>query len=338
MNRFSINFLLLFLFLIFSPAQVYAVCISGDCVNGYGVFSWANGDEHEGNFKNGRADGEGTRRYWDGDKYVGEYKDGKKDGYGAYYWRNGDRFVGMYKDGKRNGHGTKTYADGTKWIGEWRKDKRVWQPKKNCEEIVQYGDDGLYKDFEEVFDKQVLFDEINESLNKVKKDLISDPKVWYNQAGTNDWSAVIGVISERLRKITNLIANLVSINPVNGATTSIVGAAGKVTFLSVYEALLSRESIQNISAEGLETSYGKLILSSSGGLGQVIRTVWDLADDIDDEVYLPENHEQLKSDMDKALTSLSREFSLLERKMAAAKKRGYVVDEIQKGIDRYCDN
>jgi hypothetical protein len=338
MKRLSIILLLLFLFSFVSIIPAHAVCISGDCKNGYGIFSWANGDEHEGDFKNGKADGQGTRKYWDGDRYIGGYKNGQKNGHGAYYWRNGDRFVGEYKDGKRNGSGTRTYADGTKWIGEWRNDKRVWQPKKDCAQLVQYGDDELYKDFEKAFDKQVLFDETNESLNKIKKDLISDSKTWYGLAGANDWSIVVETIVNRLKTTTNLVANFANINPVNGGTTSIAGAATAVTSLKVYEALLSKESIQGISAEGFKITYEKLILSSSGGLGAAIRTIWDLADDIKDGVYLPENHDQLKIDMDKALTSLSQEFSLLERKIDASKKRAYVVDEIKKGIDRYCDN
>jgi hypothetical protein len=337
-SRPSIFPLFFFVFLLVSPTLAHAVCISGDCKNGYGIFSWANGDEHEGDFKNGKADGQGTRKYWDRDRYIGGYKDGQKNGHGAYYWANGDRFVGEYKDGKRNGRGTKTYADGTRWIGTWINDKRVWQPKKDCAQLVQYGDDELYKDFEKIFDRQVLFDETNESLNKIKKDLISDSKTLYGLDKTNDWSVVVKTIAKRLKTTINLIANFANINPVNGATTSIAGAATAVTSLKVYEALLSNESIQGISNEGLEVTYEKLILLSSGGLGAAIRTVWDLADDIKNGVYLPENHGQLKIDMDKTLTSLSRKFSLLERKMAAAKKRGYVVDEVKKGIDRYCDN
>ncbi len=338
MNRLSLIFLLFFLysFVLLSSAQ--AACIGGDCKNGYGTYSWANGDRHDGYFKNGQANGKGTRRYFDGAKYIGEYKDDRKHGHGIYLWANGDKFEGEYRNGKRNGKGIRTYADGTRWIGEWRNDKRVWQPKKDCGQLDQYSDGDLYKDFEKVFDRQVAFDEAKESLNKNRKDLISGAKAWSVLAGTKDWSTVVKTIAQEIKATTNLIANLANIDPVTGGVTSIAGAASTVTSLYVYESLLFNESIQSISAKGLEVTYGKLILLSSVGLNPVIRTVWDLADDIKDGVYLPENHGQLKIDMDKALTSLSREFSLLERKMAAAKKRAYVIDEIKKGIDRYCDN
>ncbi len=338
MNRFITISLINLVLLSILPTRAYAVCISGDCQNGYGVFSWANGDQHEGDFKNGQANGTGTRKYWDGDKYIGGYKDGKKHGHGAYYWANGDRFVGEYKEGKRNGHGTKTYADGSSWIGEWQNDKRVWAPKRNCDELTQYSDEGLYKDFEKTFDKQGLFDDAKESLEKAKKDLISDTKAWNRLGGINDWSVVAQTISQRLKTTANLIANLATIDPETGTTTSSFGAATSETFLYVYQALLENEPIRKISVNELEIAYEMLILSSSGGLGQSTRTVWDLASDIKDGIYRSENHEQLKADIGKALAALSRDFSLLERKIEAAKKRAYIVDDIKKGIDRYCNN
>jgi len=71
-------------------------CLVGDCDNGFGVYSWAEGD-----------------------KYCGEWKGGYMDGYGTYKWSNGDKFSGEWANGKRNGQGIYTYADGTKKIGTW---------------------------------------------------------------------------------------------------------------------------------------------------------------------------------------------------------------------------
>ena len=309
MNRLPITPLLFLVFSFVLPVQAHAVCISGDCKNGYGIFSWANGERYEGYFKDGQANGQGTREYVHGDKYVGEYKDGKKNGYGTYFWAKGDKFVGEYKDGKRNGQGTKTYADGDSWTGEWHNGKRVWQPKKNCPQIVEYRDETLYEDFKKVFDKQVAFDEANEALNKIKKDLISDTKTWYRLAGTNDWSVLVRTIARRIIVTTNLIANLASINPETGAQNSITSTAPTETSSNVYEALLSIEAIEIISIKELEVAYEKLILSSSGGLGSAIRIAWNLADDIKEEVYLSENHAQLKTDMDRILFLIIPAFS-----------------------------
>ena len=51
-------------------------CISGDCVNGQGIFTYSNGEKYEGEWKDGEKNGQGTYTFPNGDKYVGEYKDG----------------------------------------------------------------------------------------------------------------------------------------------------------------------------------------------------------------------------------------------------------------------
>jgi hypothetical protein len=56
----------------------------GDCENGQGTITWANGDKYEGEWKDGNTHGKGTFTWADGDKYVGEYKDGMKHGKGTF--------------------------------------------------------------------------------------------------------------------------------------------------------------------------------------------------------------------------------------------------------------
>ena len=123
------------MFLLVSPTLAHAVCISGDCKNGFGIFSWANGDEHESDFRNGQANGEELGGIRMEISMLGNIKT-KKTWTWNHFWRNGDKFVGEYNYGKRNGPGIKTYANGTRWIGDWLKDKRVWQPNKDCVKLT----------------------------------------------------------------------------------------------------------------------------------------------------------------------------------------------------------
>ena len=55
----------------------FAECIKGDCINGYGTYTYANGN-----------------------KYVGEYKDGKRNGLGTYTFANGTVDKGIWKNNK----------------------------------------------------------------------------------------------------------------------------------------------------------------------------------------------------------------------------------------------
>ena len=100
------NLIILLLLSQFSGA-VFAVCIEGNCGDGYGTYIFSNGDE-----------------------YVGEWKDDTQHGQGTYTWGvdsefAGDQYVGEYKDDKQHGQGTYTWADGTTQTGIWEDDEYI---------------------------------------------------------------------------------------------------------------------------------------------------------------------------------------------------------------------
>jgi len=55
----------------------FAECIKGDCNNGYGTYTYANGS-----------------------KYVWEFKDAKRNGLGTYTFANGTVDKGIWKNNK----------------------------------------------------------------------------------------------------------------------------------------------------------------------------------------------------------------------------------------------
>ena len=48
-------------------------CISGDCVNGYGVYVWYSGNKYEGWWKNDQRHGQGTYTHDDGTVRKGKW-------------------------------------------------------------------------------------------------------------------------------------------------------------------------------------------------------------------------------------------------------------------------
>ncbi|MEJ6749001.1 MAG: hypothetical protein QNK60_03645 [Flavobacteriales bacterium] len=69
-------------------------CVSGDCENGYGTYTWSSGDIYKGEWKAGFKEGKGTYTWDNGSKYVGEYKNGNFHGQGTYTWTSGNKYVG----------------------------------------------------------------------------------------------------------------------------------------------------------------------------------------------------------------------------------------------------
>ncbi len=94
-------------------------CIAGNCKNGFGKISIYN-HIYEGNFKDGKKDGDGTMKYANGDFYSGKWQNDKKHGIGKFIWKNGNSHDGEWKDDKLHGQGTYYFSDGYKYIGEFK--------------------------------------------------------------------------------------------------------------------------------------------------------------------------------------------------------------------------
>ena len=132
-------------------------CISGNCDNGYGIYTWDTGERYEGYWKNGMRNGQGTNWFSNGAEYTGNWKDDKKNGtgtykyhpesqyesysgnyisdkmtgYGIFKYRNGQKYIGELYNNYFHGKGTMYYADGTVKSGTWEYDKLITSNKKS---------------------------------------------------------------------------------------------------------------------------------------------------------------------------------------------------------------
>ncbi|MDC9723685.1 MAG: hypothetical protein PSN34_13065, partial [Urechidicola sp.] len=112
-------------------------CISGDCQNGVGKksFEYTYTNEkgesitgnriYEGDFKNGKRDGNGKEVWPNGRHYLGQFKNGWKHGEGTFTWDIGDKYVGEFVDDWRTGYGEFTYRNGDTYIGTFSANKFV---------------------------------------------------------------------------------------------------------------------------------------------------------------------------------------------------------------------
>ena len=83
------------------------------------------GHIYAGEFKDGKAHGQGTYTWPNGNKYVGEHKNGKRHGLGTFTFPNGQKYVGEFKNGNYDGQGTFTHASGRVERGIWKNDELV---------------------------------------------------------------------------------------------------------------------------------------------------------------------------------------------------------------------
>jgi len=91
---------------------------------GEGSYVFTNGDEYEGEWKNGIREGNGSQSYSSGGRYEGEWKKDLWDGKGTFYEINGDKYVGQFRNWNRHGHGIYTWTNGQKYDGQWIDGKR----------------------------------------------------------------------------------------------------------------------------------------------------------------------------------------------------------------------
>ena len=59
-------------------------CTSGNCVNGQGTYTFSDGTQYVGKYRDGIGHGQGTLTFPDGRKYVGKFRDNNYNGQGAF--------------------------------------------------------------------------------------------------------------------------------------------------------------------------------------------------------------------------------------------------------------
>jgi len=95
--------------------------------NGQGTATYSTGSEYVGNWLDDKMHGQGTSTYADGDKYIGDWKDNKRHGQGTYTWANGNKYVGESKNDKIHGLGTYIWKSGRTFKGNWKDSRRHGQ-------------------------------------------------------------------------------------------------------------------------------------------------------------------------------------------------------------------
>ena len=86
---------------------------------------YANSDEYTGQWDSSQAHGKGVYTFADGEKIDGEFKRGVAFGHCTISYTDGSVYVGSVVSDERDGKGELTTASGDKvYRGSWSKDKK----------------------------------------------------------------------------------------------------------------------------------------------------------------------------------------------------------------------
>lgn len=99
--------------------------------DGYGKLTFSKSDYHEGleykgEFKNNEFHGLGTLTFNDGDKYIGCFEEGRFNGLGEYTKENGESYKGGFQNNKMKGQGECAFqSEGylKKYCGQFEDDR-----------------------------------------------------------------------------------------------------------------------------------------------------------------------------------------------------------------------
>ena len=98
-------------------------CVSGNCLNGKGKYTFANGDTYEGDFVKGKQQGLGKYIFKNGHIYTGQFAAGTFNGKGKLERDLFETLEGDFVNGKMEGQGTESTALGDVYIGQWKNGK-----------------------------------------------------------------------------------------------------------------------------------------------------------------------------------------------------------------------
>ena len=91
----------------------------GEAREGYHAWSNGAGLRYEGNWQDGRFEGQGTLQEPDGSSYTGEWLAGKRNGSGRQYYPDGSYHDGSWELNQPQGPGTRKTIEGLTFTGLW---------------------------------------------------------------------------------------------------------------------------------------------------------------------------------------------------------------------------
>ena len=92
--------------------------------------------QYNGEWKNGKSNGQGCFIYSNGDRYKGSWANGQMDGHGKYSFQSSETYDGGWKLNRHHGDGKFTYESGNVYDGQWRHGKKKEMGSLNMQMVM----------------------------------------------------------------------------------------------------------------------------------------------------------------------------------------------------------
>ena len=106
-------------FLITNSVLARKTGCEGNCVDGFGKWTYTDKTTYEGNSVGPKKNRQGIEIWPNGYIYKGEFKNSEWSGQGILTFPNGATYEGQWANGFMNGTGTFTWSDGKEKTGTW---------------------------------------------------------------------------------------------------------------------------------------------------------------------------------------------------------------------------
>ncbi|MFV5701749.1 hypothetical protein ACM55F_07730 [Flavobacterium sp. XS2P12] len=216
--------------------------------------------------------------------------------------------------------------------------KQNFVTNSTCEELVNYRDKILAKEFNSAYLKYTLNIEAKEDIRKIKESLLSDKASWYSILSTNSTSSDMTLAYAEIVQVFKLLSDKYSyiLKLLSGNTLYASGVDyGTKSQDYWYNVIKSGKTLHKAVMENAEKEAYKEVMSKAGAFGNSIKAGVEFVENINEFSKLEKDHTELKKEITRQLDLIDKKYNEYERSIKSSEQMQNQIIEVVKGIDKY---
>lgn len=212
-----------------------------------------------------------------------------------------------------------------------------------CDELINYRDKTLAKQFESAYNKYTLSLEAKKDLDDIKKHLLDDKASWYQLLSTNTASSDFTLAFAELANVWKLLCDkyLTILKLISGNSLENTGMEyGTKSQEYWYNLLSAGKSLQKAVTDDANKEALKMAVSKSKDkeikkLNDAVHAAIDFSGNLEKFTKLEKDHTELKSEIKRLLDMIEIRYSEYEESINSSRETQNSINEVVKAIDKY---